>query len=70
MEPIAIQKDELAKLIKEALKESMEIEFMRLRASLVPYISDEEQKDIESLYGKPSREVFVDKVDFRGDVYK
>jgi len=35
----------------------MEIEFMKLRASLIPYISDEEQKDIENLYGKPSNEV-------------
>ena len=70
METVAIQKDVLAKLIKEAVKESIEIEFMKLRASLVPYISEEEQKDIETLYGKPSREVFVDKIDFRGDVYK
>jgi len=53
METISVQKDELAKLIKEAVKESMEIEFMKLRASLIPYISDEEQKDIETLYGKP-----------------
>jgi len=70
METIVIEKDELAKLIKKAVKESMEIEFMKLRASLVPYISNEEQKDIETLYGKPSKEVFVDKIDFRGDFYK
>ena len=54
---LTIQKDELAKLIKEAVKESIEIEFMKLRASLIPYISDEEQKDIETSYKKPSSEV-------------
>jgi hypothetical protein len=57
METVAIQKDELTKLIKEAVKESIEIEFMKLRTSLLLYISDEEQKDIETLYGKPSSEV-------------
>ena len=57
METVAIQKDLLAKLIKEAVKESIEAEFMKLRASLIPYISDEEQKDVETLYGKPSSDV-------------
>jgi len=57
METISVQKDELFKLIKTAVKESMEIEFMKLRASLIPYVSDEEQTDIENLYGKPSNEV-------------
>jgi hypothetical protein len=57
METISVQKNELVKLIKQAVKESMEIEFMKLSASLIPYVSDEEQKDIENLYGKPSTEV-------------
>lgn len=48
-----IQKDELDKLIKQAVKASMEIAFMKLRASLIPYVYDEEQKDIELLYGTP-----------------
>lgn len=57
METILVKKDELAKLIKQAVKESMAIEFMKLRTSLIPYVSDEEQKDIENLYGKPSTEI-------------
>lgn len=57
MVTIAIEKDELVKLIRNTVKESIEIEFMKLRASLIPYVSDEEQKEIEALYGKPSSKV-------------
>ena len=57
METITIPKDELVNIIKKTVKESIALEFMKLKALLIPYISDEEQKDIEKLYNEPSNEI-------------
>jgi hypothetical protein len=43
--------------IKEIVREVLQEELMKLRASLLPLISDEEQGNIEELYAKPSEEV-------------
>jgi len=47
----------LKALVKETVKEVVSAEFIKLGAFLLPYISKEEQKDIERHYGKPSRRV-------------
>jgi len=39
------------------VKEVIEEEFIKLRLALLPYISDEEQREIEELYGKPDEEI-------------
>lgn len=39
------------------MREVVREELMKLRSSLLAFISDEEQENIEKLYGKPSREV-------------
>ncbi|MEW6606147.1 MAG: hypothetical protein AB1414_01665 [bacterium] len=44
-------------MIKEAVKDALEEEVTRLRLSLVPYISDEEQEEIENFYEEPSKEI-------------
>ena len=43
--------------IKESINEILEEEMMKLRAELVQYVSDEEQRDIESLYNTPENTV-------------
>lgn len=43
--------------IKEIVREVLQEELMKLRASVLPFISDDEQANIEELYGKPSGEV-------------
>lgn len=48
---------EFEKIIRKIVKEVVELEMMKLRAYLLDYISDEEQKEIESLYKKPSTRV-------------
>ncbi len=45
----------LKNLVKDAIKEALALEFMKLRADLTPFVSDKEQKEIEKLYGKPAR---------------
>lgn len=45
----------LKSLIKESVKEVLEIELMKLRAFVLPEVTHEEQKDVEKRYGKPSR---------------
>jgi len=52
-----IEEKQLKLLIKESVKEAISSEFMKLRAFLVPYVSDKEQKDIEKFYKKPFRKV-------------
>jgi len=49
--------EELKKVIQQSVKESLEIEMMKLRSELLGYISDEEQKEIEETYHKPERDV-------------
>ena len=42
---------------KESVKESIEIEMIKLRSELLEYISDEEQKEIEKTYHKPQKDI-------------
>ena len=49
--------EETRKVVREALDEEFRYRMMELMLAQVPEISEEEQKEIEKLYGKPSREV-------------
>jgi translation elongation factor EF-Ts len=49
--------EKLKDIIKEAVRDVLEDELMKMRLLLAPYISDEEQKEIEESYGEPSKEV-------------
>ncbi len=55
MSTITIPKKELKTAIKEGVRETLSQEFMKIRALLLPLVSKKEQKNIEKLYGKPSR---------------
>ncbi|MBI4378408.1 MAG: hypothetical protein HY578_04860 [Nitrospinae bacterium] len=46
----------LKEIVKEAVKDALEDEIMRMRLLFAHYVSDEEQKEIERSYGKPSKE--------------
>ena len=47
--------------VREAVNEAIDREFngrfMELMLRSLPYVSDEEQREIEELYGEPSKEV-------------
>ena len=49
-------KDEIKRLAREGVREVIDTEMMRLRASLLLSVSQKEQKNIEKLYKKPSRQ--------------
>ncbi|MCX7914120.1 MAG: hypothetical protein N2511_06000 [Thermodesulfovibrionales bacterium] len=51
---ITIEKEELYKLIKIAVKEALEEELLERFLKNLPYVSDEEMKDIIETYGNPS----------------
>ena len=40
-----------------AVKDALEEEMVKLRLLMAPYISDEEQKEIEKDYKKPSKQI-------------
>ena len=44
----------LRNIIKDAVRDVLEEEVGRLRLLIMPYVSDEEQKEIEESYGEPS----------------
>ena len=49
--------NKLKDIIKGAVRDVFEEEMMKLRLLLTPYVSDEEQREIEESYGEPSEEV-------------
>lgn len=49
--------DKLKDMIKGAVRDVFEEEMMKLRLLLTPYVSDEEQREIEESYGGPLKEV-------------
>jgi len=52
---ISVSDQKLKGFIKESVREVLETELMKLRAFALPEVSEQEQKDIEKRYGKPSR---------------
>lgn len=51
---MTIDRDELYSLIKEAVREVIHEESFDLFLKNIPPVSEEEMKDIQKLYGKPS----------------
>ena len=54
---ITITESKLKNLFRETVQEVLVLEFMKLRADLLPFISEEEQKEIEKLYREPRRKI-------------
>lgn len=54
---IQITEKKLRTLVKESVKEVLDAELLKLRARLVPFVSNREQRDIERLYRRPSRKI-------------
>lgn len=52
-----IVREEMRDTVRETLDEEFRFRMMALMLAQVPEISEEEQKEIERLYGKPSRKV-------------
>jgi hypothetical protein len=58
-----MEKQELKALIKETMKEVIQEERRNLYQILIPYISEEEQQEIEAEFGIPSEESDEELVD-------
>lgn len=52
---ITITKKELKDILRESIREVISEERIQIQSLLLPDVSDKEQKNIEELYGKPSR---------------
>ena len=50
-----ISEKRLKTIIKDSVREALEKEFMKLRASVLAEVSVREQRDIEKRYSAPSR---------------
>ena len=51
-----ITERQLKIIVKESVKEAFGVEFMKMLAKATPLVSKQEQKEIERLYKKPTRE--------------
>jgi 20S proteasome alpha/beta subunit len=56
---INMNREELKKIVKEAIKEVIEEEKMEAFLKSISVISNEEMEDINKLYGKPSKKKLV-----------
>ena len=50
-----MNENKFKKIIKDAVQDVLEKEMAKLRLLIASYISDEEQKEIETSYKKPSK---------------
>ncbi|MBE9594698.1 MAG: hypothetical protein IMF19_14600 [Proteobacteria bacterium] len=53
MQQITVDKTELYNLIKLAVRDVLEEELFRVRLEALPFVSDEEMRQIEELYDVP-----------------
>ena len=51
--------EEVREVIKEVVEEVVRKEMLKLRISLLPFVSDEEQKELEEMFGKELTEEIV-----------
>lgn len=51
-----IIRSEMRKMVSEMVEEQFRLRMMELRLSLLPTVSDKEQKEIEELYGEPGED--------------
>ncbi|MEK7522626.1 MAG: hypothetical protein AAB569_03530 [Patescibacteria group bacterium] len=48
-------KNQIKTMVEESVEEIFRREMRKLHASLLPYVSENEQRDIEKRFGRPSR---------------
>jgi hypothetical protein len=53
MQTINIDQNELYNLIKRAVRDVLQEELFRHRLEALPFVSEEEMKEIEETYGEP-----------------
>lgn len=52
---LTVDEKKLYQLVKKALSEVMEEKLKKLKLGLIPYVQDEEMKEIEEVFGKPEK---------------
>ena len=52
-ESVNILKEDLRRVVREVVREELRREMRRLFMELIPYVSDEEMKEIEEEFGSP-----------------
>lgn len=52
-----LNEKKLKLLVREGVKEALDSYGMKVKAFLLPFISSKEQKEIERLYGRPTRKI-------------
>lgn len=59
-----ISDKKLKGFIKESVREAFNANLMKIRAFALPHVSEDEQRDIEERYGKPSLDKVVGSAEY------
>ena len=57
---MSVDIEELKKIIRQTVKEAVREEIIRLRTSLIPYLDDKEQIELEKKLNKEEKEHYED----------
>ena len=60
---LRIDEEKFYQLIKKAVSEAMEENLIKLKLSMIPYVDDEEMKEIEEIFIEPKEYKDSDVVD-------
>ena len=60
MKTVNIEIEELRRLIRESVREAFDSKMKELMLNLLPYVSDDEQKEIEKMFGEPGEDDVAD----------
>ena len=52
---LRIDEEKFYQIIKKAVSEAMEENLIKLKLSLIPYVDDDEMKEIEEIFGDPEK---------------
>ncbi len=50
---VTIDENKLYELIKTAVSEAMEEKLLKLKLQMIPFVNDEEMREIEEIFGGP-----------------
>jgi len=52
---LTIDEEKFYQLIKKAVSEAIEENLIKLKLSIIPYVDDDEMKEIEEIFGDPEK---------------
>ncbi len=52
---IQVEEKKIARIVKQAVSEVIDEKFEKLMLELIPYVDDDEQREIKEIFGSPDK---------------